>query len=268
MKRATDIPNLTKEVVLEAAKLSNAEARLLVANYYAAQESRKRADMQIRHLGDKDMPNVLQYSADGYARIESQIVRALQAYCEEQAVGRWSLAQHGVGPVISAGLLAHIDMDKAPTVGHIWRYGGVDPTVKWLKGEKRPWNADLKQIFWHAGQCFKRTSGSEKSYYGELYQRYKATYVALNEAGAYAEAASKHVTHGKETQKALDKGQLPASRIDARACRAATKIFLSHWHEVAYRDKFGTLPPKPFALEHLGHAHAYPIPHPELVPVV
>jgi len=268
MKRALDIPNLEKEVVLEAARLSNAEARLLVANYYQAQESRKRADMQIRHLGDKEMPRLLQYSADGYARIESQIVRALQAYCEHHAVGRWSLAQHGIGPVISAGLLAHIDIEKAPTVGHIWRFAGLDPTVKWLKGEKRPWNADLKQVTWHAGQCFKRTSGNDDGYYGAIYREYKATYVAMNEAGKYAEAAAIHVTKGTETKKAIAKGQLPASRIDARACRAAAKIFLSHWHAVAYREHYGTLEPKPFAVAHLGHAHVYEIPHPELVPVV
>jgi hypothetical protein len=43
-------------------------------------------------------------------------------------------------------LLARIDIVKAPTAGHIWRYAGLDPTVRWNKGEKRPWNAGLKVL--------------------------------------------------------------------------------------------------------------------------
>lgn len=56
---------------------------------------------------------------------------------------------HGIGPVISAGLLAHIDIHRAVTVGHIWRFAGLDPSVKWLKKTKRPWNAGLKVLCCH-----------------------------------------------------------------------------------------------------------------------
>jgi hypothetical protein len=66
-----------REVVLDAHKLSNAEARLVVASYYDAQEMRKRADMQIRHLGDKEMPKILQYTADANAVIENEVKKAL-----------------------------------------------------------------------------------------------------------------------------------------------------------------------------------------------
>ena len=38
----------------------------------------------------------------------------------------------GIGPVIAAGLLANIDIKQAPTVGHIWRFAGLDPTNKWI----------------------------------------------------------------------------------------------------------------------------------------
>jgi len=31
----------------------------------------------------------------------------------------------GIGPVLSAGLLAHIDMARCPTVGHIWQFAGI-----------------------------------------------------------------------------------------------------------------------------------------------
>ena len=55
----------------------------------------------------------------------------------------------GIGPVITAGFLAHIDIAKAPTVGHV--PGGsadLDPTVKWDKGTKRPWNVVMKRLCW------------------------------------------------------------------------------------------------------------------------
>jgi hypothetical protein len=38
----------------------------------------------------------------------------------------------GIGPVIAAGLLANIDITKAPTAGHIWRFAGLDPSSKWV----------------------------------------------------------------------------------------------------------------------------------------
>lgn len=57
MKRASDIPRLDREIVLQASTLSEAEVRFLVAEYYQMQEWRKRADMQIRHIGEREMPS-------------------------------------------------------------------------------------------------------------------------------------------------------------------------------------------------------------------
>jgi hypothetical protein len=46
------------------------------------------------------------------------------------------MSNKGIGPVLSAGLLAHIDLRIAVTAGCIWRYAGMDPTSKWLGGER------------------------------------------------------------------------------------------------------------------------------------
>lgn len=114
MKRApVDIPPISKEVVLQAGKLTNPEARFLVSQYYDMQNMRKRADMQIRHLGDKVLPTLLQYTADSAAMIEAQLVKGLKNFAESDPVGLWMLAQDGVGPVIAAGMLAHLDIEKA-----------------------------------------------------------------------------------------------------------------------------------------------------------
>jgi hypothetical protein len=32
-------------------------------------------------------------------------------------------------------------------------------------------------------------------------------------------------------------------------------MFLSHWHREAYLQHYGTEPPAPFPIAHMGHAH-------------
>jgi len=269
MKRAPSIPKPDKEVVLEAAKLSNAEARFLVSNYYDAQEARKREDMQLRHLGENPEQAVtalLQWTADSNALIEKSVLAALGKFAEASAVGRWMLAQHGVGPVIAAGLLAHIDIEQAPTVGHVWRFAGLDPTRKWEKGSKRPYNAALKQLTYHIGECFKRSSGSADSIYGRLYQQRKAYVVAKNERGDNAERAKTFRTNSKEVRAVLATGKLPAGNLDRQAANYAAKIFLSHVHAIMYFDRYGKPPAKPFAIAIMGHAHEIEIPMADMFP--
>src|SRR5262245_44428926 len=171
MKRTKKYP-LPTEKVLEAENLSAAELRLLVANYYQAQEMRKRSDMQLRHLGDKEPLWISTYMAESFADIEQQIAKAFEKILSGPVVA-WMRAQRGIGPVLTAGLLAHIDINKAPTVGHIWRFAGLDPTLKWERGEKRPYNAALKQLCWHLGQCFMKQSNDPDCFYGKLYRERK-----------------------------------------------------------------------------------------------
>src|SRR5215470_8676067 len=120
MRRAKRYP-LPTEKVLEAENLSAAELRLVVANYYQSQEMRKRADMQLRHLGDKQPLWISTYMAESFADIEEQIAKSLDKILKGPVVA-WIRAQRGIGPIITAGLLAHIDITKAPTAGHIWRF--------------------------------------------------------------------------------------------------------------------------------------------------
>ena len=45
-------------------------------------------------------------------------------------------------------LKIHIDINKCPYAGNIFSFAGLNPKRKWEKGERRPWNADLKKIIW------------------------------------------------------------------------------------------------------------------------
>jgi hypothetical protein len=54
---------------------------------------------------------------------------------------------------------------------------------------------------------------------------------------------------------------LPPLYIQARACRYAVKLFLSHCHAVGHFLETGRMPPNPYPIEHCGHAHIFPPPN-------
>jgi hypothetical protein len=260
------LDKLGREVRRLAEGLPQPEARGFVDLYYRLQHDRIELNNQVRALGDSGRPAELSaHFASQFAALEKQMVSVLDAHSTASLVGQWSRAQYGVGPVIAAGLLAHIDITKAPTVGHIWRFAGLDPTVKWGKGERRPWNARLKTLCWKLSDSFVKFSGRDECFYGALYRQRKAYEVERNESGGNAEAAAETLATKKfrdtETKAIYESGKLPPGRLDLRARRWAVKIFLAHWHLVAYVEKYDTLPPKPYVLEHLGHAHEILPPH-------
>lgn len=269
MKRAPKVPKANAESILKAINLSDAEARFLVTDYYTSQEARKRADMQDRHISEgssQQTVSALRYMAKSFAEVEAGMARLLEQYARNSKVGLWMLAQHGVGPIITAGMLAHLDVSKTETAGGFWRFSGLDPSCKWKKGEKRPYNAAMKQLCYHLGECIKRTSGSPDSFYGAIYRKRKEFLVKRNEAGANAERAKTFTTNSAEVKKLLKKGKLPAGNLDRQACNYVAKIFLSHLHVIMYWNKYKKAPPKPFSIAILGHAHEIMIPHIEMFP--
>jgi hypothetical protein len=266
------VQRLTADLKTAARKLSDREARYLVDLYYQWQRNRIRAGHQERALTEAAEPAVVFDFVQGQAEaLENQIRRALQYYVEDHPVGGWLIAQAGIGPIIAAGLLAHIDIRKAPTVGHIWRYAGLDPTMRWEKGQKRPWNAALKLVCWKAGQSFVKVSNKETAVYGAVYRERKALEVERNNAGLFADqakAALEAKRFGKDTEafKHYEQGRLPPARLELRAQRYAVKLFLSHLHHVWWRWETGTDPVKPYVITHMQHAHYIEPPGPVVPP--
>jgi hypothetical protein len=103
-------------------------------------------------------------------------------------LGQWCRSICGIGPVITAGLLAHID-NQAPTAGHIWNFAGLNPNVTWGKGQKRPWNAKQKVLAWKIGESFLKTSGRDKDVYGHVLMERKALETEKNERGDHKDQA-------------------------------------------------------------------------------
>lgn len=253
------LSRMSRDIAIASIKLSDDEVRYLVDAYYMMQEDRKRAGNQATALIKAGEPNaVISWLAMQSETLEDQIKRALDKYTDAHPVGSWLKSVYGIGPVIAAGLLAHIDITRAPTVGHIWRYAGLDPTQKWEKGKKRPWNASLKTLCWKVGQSFMKFSNRDECVYGKVYRERKQYEIDRNERGDNAEVAKQlaaRVGANTEARKHYESGKLPPAQIDARARRYAVKLFLSHLHAYWYERHFNAPPPLPYPIAILGHAH-------------
>jgi hypothetical protein len=263
------VERLSRDLVQASKTLGNDEARYLVDAYYTMQEARKRTNNQVKALDGEEPHSLISWFADQNDTLEKQIKRALQSYAESFLVGQWSLSIYGIGPVITAGMLAHIDIHKAKTAGAIWRLAGLDPTVKWKKKQKRPWNAKLKTLCWKTGQCFMKFHNHPDCVYGKVYELRKEYEINRNERGENTELATQLLKKFRPTTEAykyLQKGVLPPAQIDARARRYAVKLFLSHLQMVWFFATFNKLPSLPYPLTHLKHAHMITPPNMELIP--
>lgn len=348
------LQRLTRDLTKAGATMSTDEAGYLVSAYYDWQEKRKASGNQENALDKDEKPHaVITYFKAQEELLEGEIKKVLDKFTDAHPIGRWLKDIHGIGPVIAAGLIAHLNIEKAETAGAFWRFAGLDPTVNWYRRDvtakhiadhlagrsqaltmadvewaanffgrrtetlvrymtnergklvltqtsltaacaRLPWNMELKTLCWKVGQSFMKFSGHEDCHYGHMYRERKAYEVARNDRGGNTEAALKERKRiGKETEtykwlagcypagttaailplsldarlKHLKQVELPEGeglpmlglgQLDSRARRYAVKIFLSHLHQVWYEFHHGRPAPRPFAVEHLGHAHVIP----------
>lgn len=267
------VARLTRDLRVGALSLGDKEARFLVDSYYIIQDDRKRSKSQLSELDRSNEPNsIIEWFFDQNSILEKEIQKALDAYTSGHPMGSWMRQIYGTGPVISAGILAHIDIKKAPTAGHIWHFAGIagDNQRPWLKGQKRPFNAALKTLCWKTGQSFMKFSNNPQCFYGKIYRERKEFEIKNNEEKKYFDQAKKAAEKvGKTTEafKYYSEGKLPPAHIDARARRYAVKLFLSHLHDVWYKQEFKTAPPNPYPIAHLNHAHYIPPPKSDSVAI-
>jgi hypothetical protein len=261
------VVRLDRDLRRAGATLGDREARYLVDAYYQTQEYRIAAHAQLRAATDDAEPHaIIEWHSDQMELLERVIKNQLGVWAASKVPGEWALSIPGIGPVLAAGLLAHIDITKAPTVGHIWSFAGLDPNVVWAPKTKRPWNADLKVICWKIGESFIKVSNRDNDIYGHVYAARKLQEITKNEAGDFADQAAATLLakkFGQDTMaiKYYQQGKLPPARIHARARRYSVKLFLSHLHHVMYESHYGTQPPKPYIIEHGGHVHFVRPPH-------
>lgn len=293
------VARLSRDLAKTARDIDREEARVLVDAYYQIQENRKRATSQSTQLEKSHEPHELvTWMQEQLEVFESQIARALDKYSSSHPVGIWARDQVGIGPVIAAGLLAHVDITKSNTAGKLWAFAGLDPTKTWGKGQRRPWNAALKVLCWKIGESFVKTSSVEDSYYGPLYAARKALEIRNNLDGKlvdqaikrsagnffgadteailwytgcltpddartyYATPAESRLGLAKRLAGAPGSGMpmLAPAHIHARAKRWVVKLFLAHFHQIYYEHHYGEKPPAPYPIAHMGHVDMTPPP--------
>lgn len=254
------IDKLNRDLRKAASHLSTQEARYLVDTYYQFQQYRIASNNQIRAQEEHGEPHSLvTWIAGNMGTLEKNIKSALDAYSSAHTVGVWAKNQLGIGPVIAAGLIAHIDPEKCKTAGATWKFAGLDPTSEWKKGQKRPWNAELKVLCWKIGESFVKLSNKEECFYGQIYKKRKEFEAQRNELCEFKDQAeailkNKKISKNTEAYKWYSQGKLPPAHIHARAKRVAVKLFISHFCHVYWESTTGEKPPLPYAVAILKHA--------------
>ena len=255
------LDELAESIRVQAQQMGPQEVRFLVDTYYQVQQRRIASANQERSVEKTEEPvAMLNFIGDLDKHYERKVLQMLQAYAQNNDESLWAMSITGIGPVLAAGLASHIDITKAPTAGHIWRFAGLDPTLEWKKGERRPFNAKLRTLCWKIGESFIKVQNRESDVYGKVFAARKLLEQERNEAGLFADQAKAKLEKyniGKTTEayKAYSVDKLPPAHINARARRYAVKLFLAHYQHVAYESYYKEPPPKPYVIEHLGHAH-------------
>ena len=179
---------LNKDLKQAATLMKWDEARYLVDLYYQLQEKRTSAKNQVR-AAKLEPTSLLAHFGNNFKMLENNVKAGLKTYVSEYSVGQWAMSICGVAEVLTTGFLTLLDIRKAPTVGHFYSFAGLSPHIKWGKGERRPYCADLKTLCFKAGDCFIKFQNSPKDFYGKIYADRKRYEIPLNEDGVYVEQA-------------------------------------------------------------------------------
>lgn len=290
------IERLCKDLKASAKLLGRHQVRFIVDTYYALQRVRIAAGSQSETLvKGKEPDDLVSWFALQMERLEKQIPKAMEVWVKAQPDGEWLLSICGIGPVIAAGLLAHIDIEPwrcrnktakksckeaAPctpqcgkeilhTAGHIWSFAGIyGPKQEWFPKTKRPWNASLKTLCWKLGESFVMVSNNAKDIYGHVYAERKKLEEKRNAEGLFVDQAKAKLEKFKiskdtDAYAAYIQGKLPSAHLHARAKRYAVKRFLAHFHEHLYVTKYGKRPPLPYPIAIMGHPEEHYIPPPQ-----
>jgi hypothetical protein len=112
--------------------------------------------------------------------------------------------------------------------------------------QMKTWQDDTLARHWYAG-CYSAQAASE------YWSRKTGRTLSADALETWLAAARGPEGSGQP--------MLPPGHIDMRARRWLSKLFLSHWHHVAYNLHYQRNPPRPYALAFLDHVHQVPVPN-------
>lgn len=171
---------------------------------------------------------IIRHYAEVFEALEADAAALIADSIKDHPVWPWLEAVKGIGPGLAGALLAPIDIKRAEKVSSLWCYAGQGlrdgqrdrPT----KGERLPYNADLKRTCYLIATSFLRANSPYRREYDEA----KADYIA-------------------------NRPDWTLGHADMAARRKMIKLFLSHlWTMYRYECKLPV--PPPYAFQVLGHS--------------
>lgn len=120
---------------------NNTTARILVDMYYSMQDARKAMASKSRAITDGSDPSggndVFNFMLRQSEAMEDNAKGFIADFITHHVMWPWFKQVPGIGVVLSAGIASHLGVrDLPPTVGHWWRYAGLDPSQQWLSKDK------------------------------------------------------------------------------------------------------------------------------------
>jgi len=247
------------------------EVNHIVNLYYQIQNFRMATASQRTKLLKYGEPSMLpEFLSDNFEYLEDAIKRTMGSFASQYTIGKWLQSICGIGPIMSAGFLVTFDIRDQPTAGCWHSYAGLVPGVKWTKGEFRPWDARAKVLCYKAGESFVNQQNNKNDFYGKIFAKRRVYEDERNERGELAEQAAEKLKRTKigKDKKAYEiysSGKLPPAHLHSRARRYTVKLFLSHLHDVSWRDYYDIDPPVPyvFSTKYEGGVHRHFIEPPQ-----
>lgn len=238
-----------KDIAGAAKTIPEREVRYLVGMYYTAQQMRIAIAGKLRSIGEK--PNaMLTIFLDMFEEVERDIQAALDVYTDNSEIGRSFRRIKGIGPVLTAAWLAHVNVHIAGNCAKVLSFGGYNPNMVWEKGQKRPYNADLKLVFSKMGRAFVFLS-NRASFFGQKYKENKKIVERRNNAGLFADRCTELLrTRNYRTDtnayKCYKEGKYPPAHVSASARLKTVALCVGVLHREHFRLVHGTYPPDPY----------------------
>ena len=227
------IVKMTKDLKSAASTLKKPDVKFLVEEYYRMQEQRIRFAHQMRTMKEFGEPNeLLDWMFNQTGSLERMVAGALDAYSKSNIVGDWLRSVPGIGPVLAAGLMAHLTTapwrcknvalkgkkntpcteEQGPCTdncgvedilyaGQWHSFAGLNPNVVWNSKERRPWNTPLKTLCFKIGESFVKVQSHKDDFYGGVFVERKNAEWERNFNGDNVKACEKKLATrlGKST---------------------------------------------------------------------
>lgn len=168
------ITNLTNSVQEDLKTLSGKELKTLFSFYRTYQLARIRllnqlgAILATSHIQSK----TLAYLANNMIAMEGRIAKIMSLWAENHPVCKWAMSINGIGGIMASTFVGYLNLDKCKCAAQFWKYAGLSPDSKRVKGEKFNWSADLKMACYLLGDLIVKRGKPRPEKYREKIQKW------------------------------------------------------------------------------------------------